>query len=51
MRLEQRVTEAERRAKLAEDRAANNKQMLNHKVLELSKVQETLTHQTKVIRE
>ncbi len=39
---------AENRAKLAEDRADKNESMLNQKIMELSKLQGTLTHQTKV---
>lgn len=47
-RLEHRVTLAEQRAKMAEDRAAMNEKLLNSKMLELSKLQSTLTQQTKV---
>lgn len=42
------IQRAENRAKLAEDRANKNDILLNQKLLELSRVQETLTHQTKV---
>lgn len=45
---EMRCSQLENRAKLAEDRAARNETLLNSKMMELSKLQNTLTQQTKV---
>ena len=42
------MSQVENRAKLAEDRAARNETLLNQKMMELSKLQGTLTQQTKV---
>ncbi|KAI0215412.1 hypothetical protein LSAT2_032538 [Lamellibrachia satsuma] len=44
---ELRAEEAEGRAKMAEDRAEQNSHILNQKMLEISKLQSTLTQQTK----
>ncbi|KAK2184136.1 hypothetical protein NP493_282g03008 [Ridgeia piscesae] len=44
---ELRAEEAEGRAKMAEDRAEQNAHILNQKMLEISKLQSTLTQQTK----
>ncbi len=48
LRLEQRALDAERRCKAAEERSQQNESLLNHKMIELSKMQGTLTQQTKV---
>ncbi|XP_013384222.1 myosin-11 isoform X3 [Lingula anatina] len=45
--LEQRARDAERAAEMAEERAQRNQHILTEKMTELSKMQETLAHQTK----
>ena len=45
---ELQLSQLEKRAKLAEDRSQRNEALLNQKMLELSKLQGTLTQQTKV---
>ena len=45
---EMQLSRAENKAKLAEERAEKNEKLLNQKILELSKLQGTLTQQTKV---
>ena len=46
--LEQRVKLAELKAHLAEERAARNQTLLNHKLQEVNQLQHTLNSQTKV---
>ena len=46
--LELQLERAEHRAKLAEDRSSKNDSLLNQKLMEFSKLQGTLTQQTKV---
>ena len=46
--MESQIQQYETKARLAEDRAKKNDQLLNQKMLEMSKLQSTLTQQTKV---
>ena len=45
---EQRLRQAESRAQMAQQRADNNEGILNQKLMEMSKLQGTLTQQSKV---
>ena len=46
--MEMRLQQAENRARLSEERSDKNEQLLNQKLMEMTKLQGTLTQQTKV---
>ena len=46
--LEHKLRASERRTEMAEERAERNQQLLNQKMLELAKLQNTLSQTTKV---
>ena len=46
--IQQQIDTANTKARLAEHRAENNEKLLNQKMVEMSKIQGTLTQQTKV---